>query len=83
MFCRDPVQRKTWATVMVVEALNTEGIAMAESIVKFEVALEVVPLAGLGRKVVLTGFVRGFDRIPEAPASTEEQSHINGAEEVV
>jgi hypothetical protein len=64
---------------MVVEALNKEGIAMAESIVKF-VALE---LAGLGRKVVLTGFVRGFDRIPEAPASTEEQSHINGAEEVL
>ena len=82
MFCRDPVQRKTWATVMVVEALNKEGIAMAERIVKF-VAFEVVPLAGLGRKVVLTGFVRGFDRIPEAPASTEEQSHINGAEEVV
>ena len=81
MFCRDPVQRKTWATVMVVEALNKEGIAMAESIVKF-VALEVVS-GGLGRKVVLTGFVRGFDRMPEAPASTEEQSHINGAEEVV
>ena len=60
MFWREPVQWKTWATVMAVEELNRDGMPIAEMSVKVVVFVE-------GMRVVLTGLLEGLGIVPEAP----------------